>query len=485
MCTRDHAGGSCQAPPRYERAGVAYELGQDTSGFTRDELREIIDGLVGRIRKLERELERAQKRGSRAGKRKGHRPDSKGGGGAPARREPPEPDEVTEQQDVAVTEDRCPHCGGQLEHEGWEDAWVTDIPEPRPQVQHFRVQVCRCKGCGATVRGRHPDVAPDQRGATAHRMGDRLMAVAHWMHYDRKISQRNVATVLHELTGVQITQGGLAHNANRRAQQLEGDYQAERDRIRQSDVAHTDDTGWRVAGHNAQLMAFATDTQDKPTTVYQIRERHRNDEVREVLPEDWDGVMVTDRGKSYDAKQLEGVKQQKCQFHLLQSVDKVLDSATGEARQFCERLEQLSREAIDLWHQRRENKISLAQYLRRGRQLLRQIDEHLKPRELEDPDAQRLLSELGRHHERGNLFRFLKDPRVAPTNNLAEREIRPEVIGRKVSGGSKSWKGAKTRERLSTITRTEHRRNPGGAVSAIYHRMRNARLRSYEATEPS
>jgi len=480
MCTRDHVGG-CEAPPRYGPNGVAYQLGQDTSGYSRDELREIIDSLVGRIRKLERELERSRKRGSQAGKRKGQRPQGKQGAGAPAHRKPPDGDQVTEHQDVEVS-GGCPCCGGQLEHEGWEDAWVTDIPEPRPQVKHYRVQVCRCKGCGASVRGRHPDVAPDQRGATAHRAGDRVMALAHWMHYDRKVSQRNVAVIVHELTGVKITQGALAHNACRRAQQLEGDYQAERERIRNSDVAHTDDTGWRVAGHNAQLMAFATDTGDHPTTVYQIRQRHRNDEVREVLPEDWDGVMVTDRGKSYDAKCFEGVKQQKCQFHLLQSGDKVLDTARGTARQFCERLEQLSREAIELWHQRKASKISLAQYMRASRKLLLQIDEHLEPRDLGDADAQRLLNELGRHHKQGNLFRFLVDPRVSPTNNLAEREIRPEVIGRKVSGGSKSWNGARTRERLSTITRTEHRRNPGDAVSAIYHRMRNARLRSYETT---
>jgi hypothetical protein len=311
------------------------------------------------------------------------------------------------------------------------------------------------------------------------------MALAHWMHYDLQVTQRKVATILHELTGVGVTQGALAQDAQRRAHQLEDDYQAERVRIRSSDVAHTDDTGWRVAGQNAQLMTFATDNEDNPTTVYQIRERHRNGEVREILPQDWEGVMVTDRGKSYDARQLQGVKQQKCQFHLLQSIEKVLDSAAGEAKQFCEQLKQLCQEAIGLWHEHKDGKTSLLQYLTRGRRLLRRIDEQLQSRQLDDPDAQRLLNELGRHHERGNLFRFLTDPRVPPTNNLAERELRPEVIGRKVSGGSKSWNGAMARERLSTITRTERRRNPGGAVSAIYQRLRNARLRAQCPVDPA
>ena len=461
---------------------VVYELGQDTSGYSKQELREIIDGLVWRIRKLERELERSGKRGSQAGKRRGQRPRSKGGAGEPAYRKPPDEGRVTDEQDV-LAQGGCPHCGDQLEHDGWQDAWVSDIPERQARVTHFRVQVCRCTGCGATVRGRHPDVGPDQHGATAHRVGDRAMALAHWMHYDLQVTQRKVATIMQELTGVQVTQGALAQDAQRRARQLEDDYQAEREKVRRSDVAHTDDTGWRVAGSNAQLMTFATEAEQDPTTVYQIRERHRTEEVREVLPQDWDGVMVTDRGKSYDAKQLQGVKQQKCQFHVLQSIDKVLDGAVGQGRQFGEELKQLCQEAIGLWHEHKEAKTSLQQYLSRGRKLLRRIDEHLRGRELADPDAQRLLNELGRHHERGNLFRFLTDPRVPPTNNLAERELRPEVIGRKVSGGSKSWNGARTRERLSTITRTERRRNPGSAVSAIYHRLRNARLRAQRCAD--
>ena len=81
---------------------------------------------------------------------------------------------------VPVSGDNCPGCGGILEHEGESLAYVTDIPEmPRPHVTEYRVQVCRCRGCGRRVRGRHPDVGPDQYGASAHRMGRRVMAAAH------------------------------------------------------------------------------------------------------------------------------------------------------------------------------------------------------------------------------------------------------------------------------------------------------------------
>ena len=64
-------------------------------------------------------------------------------------------------------------------------------------------------------------------------------------------------------------------------------------------AVYTDDTGWRIQGQTAHRMTFDTDQ----ATVLQIRRRHRNQEVRELIPSDDAGVMVTDRGKSYDAQE--------------------------------------------------------------------------------------------------------------------------------------------------------------------------------------
>ena len=69
-------------------------------------------------------------------------------------------------------------------------------------------------------------------------------------------------------------------------------YHKLRGSVRASPLVHTDDTGWRVDGGPAFLMAFETDE----ATVYQVLARHRNEEVREVVPSDYGGVMVTDRG---------------------------------------------------------------------------------------------------------------------------------------------------------------------------------------------
>jgi hypothetical protein len=72
-----------------------------------------------------------------------------------------------------------------------------------------------------------------------------------------------------------------------------------------------------------------------------------------------------------------------------------------------------------------------------------EVTYHLRPRLLKDQDNQRLLNEIGGHHDRGNLLRFLHVPTtVEPTNNAAERALRPAVIARKVSHCSKNELGA-------------------------------------------
>ena len=295
--------------------------------------------MTATVKELRRQLAEAQRsdkrqaapfsKGGRTDKPR--RPGRKPGIGSFSYRKPPSPDEVPEPPvDVEVAGDSCPGCGGVLEQEGVDVAYVTDIPAmPRPQVTEYRVQVCRCRGCGRRVRGRHAEVGADQYGASAHRMGRRVMAAAHVLHYGVGIPVRRVPVVLRALTGVELSQSAITQDALRRAQGAVGDaYQRLRESVRESAVVHTDDTGWRVGGEGAFLMAFETDD----ATVYQVRGRHRNEEVREVVPGDYGGVMVTDRGRSYDAQALSGVRQQKCLAHVLRSISEVVETKVGRGR---------------------------------------------------------------------------------------------------------------------------------------------------------
>jgi len=247
------------------------------------------------------------------------RPGRKPGSGPFHSRETPLPEQVTEPPvDVPVTLAACPTCGGPLAEERVDCASTTDIPAvPRPQVPQYRVTVCRCMVCGKQVRGQHPDVALDQHGATAHRGGDRAMAAAHGWHYGIGIPVRKVPLVLEALHGMTLTQGASTQDALRRTTGEVGTaYERLRVAVPKRPIVHTDDTGWRVGGEPASLMAFET----AEVTVYQIRSQHRHEEVQEVIPPDDEGVMVTERGRSDDAQAFDAVDQQKCLAHMLRSI---------------------------------------------------------------------------------------------------------------------------------------------------------------------
>jgi transposase len=345
-------------------------------------------------------------------------------------------------------------CGGSLELLRYEEASNTDPPEDlRPHVTKFRVPVCRCRRCGATVRGKHPDLAPDQYGATAHRYGDRMMAVGHLLHYGMGVPQRKVPAIVEMFTGVRPTQSTFNQDATRRSEaDLKPDYKALRDSMKDQAVGHTDATGWRVDGEAAQMMVYA----NGDATVYDIQEHYRNDEIREVFPGNYKGTLVGDGAKAFDANALSGVKQQKCIFHGLKLIREAHEKQEGEKREFGELLKGMLQDGLLLWHGYHEGK--KRGYRAKVAKLDERITEHLRERTLNDDDNQRLLKFFGEHHRKGNLTRFLHDPRVPPTNNLSELELRFLITARKVSQCSKNLKGAEAQKVLGSLIRTEKRK---------------------------
>ena len=137
-------------PPPCEHAEIIAEV---------DRLQGQNASLTEANKELRRQLASAQRSGkrqavsfSKGGRTdKPRRPGRKPGMGNFSYRKPPSADELSGPPvDVSVDDDNCPGCGGVLEQAGVDVAYVTDIPAmPRPQVTEYRVQVCRCRGCGA------------------------------------------------------------------------------------------------------------------------------------------------------------------------------------------------------------------------------------------------------------------------------------------------------------------------------------------------
>jgi hypothetical protein len=438
-------------------------------------LREQVAALQAEVERLRAENEQLRRSGKRQAtpfakgkkvqnpKRPGRKP-----GEGPFRSRPTPPfEQLTDWVEVPVTEPVCPWCGGTLEPDGVEVVTVTDLPEePKPKVTAYVIGRHRCRGCHQRLRGTHPEVSADQRGATAHRVSARVMAAGHLLHYGLGVPQRRVPTILSWLCGIPLVQGTLAKDAGRLAAEPEGAvsraYAALRERVKEAAAVYTDDSSWKVGGEPAQLMTFDTETE----TVYQIRRQHRNEEVRELIPSNYAGTMGCDRGKSYDAKELRQVKQQKCLSHIQRSLAEVLEHKQGAAREFASHLKGLLSECLSLWHAYHAGTVS--DFVAERERLVTAITEHLVDRDLPDGDNQRLLNGLGRQHDAGNLLRFLLDPSVEPTNNRAERALRPAVIARKVSHCSKNERGARAFEALVSVIQTLKKRGEGSLVARLH-----------------
>jgi transposase len=431
----------------------------DPTHLSHEQLLELVRQLIaenGRLRAenthLREGIEQLKRKNARSaapfsrnqGKKDPKRPGRKPGQGEFCNRPvPAEEDYSGPAVDVPVSETLCPDCGGDLREGGEEIVTNTEIPPaPRPEVKAYRVRIRVCCKCQRKVRGRHPEVAPDQFGSTAHRLGPRAQAAAHLLYYGDGIPQRKVPGVLKSLTGLPVTQGALTQSALRLGTgqgAVAQVYEHLREEVKEQEAINTDDTGWRVGGQAAQLMVF----ESKSITLYQIRARHRNEEVREVIGDNYEGTLCTDRGKSYDAKALAETKQQKCLAHILRSIDEVLETKRGPGRLFGAVLKSQLQEAIGLYNAFHDPEKKLRDYDPWVRAIEREVSYHLRPRALKDRDNQRLLNEIGRHHQRGNLLRFLHEPTIVePTNNAAERALRPAVIARKVSQCSKNERGA-------------------------------------------
>jgi len=437
--------------------------------LSREELLALVRELEQKNAELFREIERLKRAQHRQATpfskerpvKNPKKPGRKKGQGPFRRREAPV-------QNPTVTVDaeappNCPFCGGPLEQESEEFATTTDVPQqPQPEVTLYRVAVCRCTKCGKTVRGTAPGLAADQYGATAHRAGPGVMAAAHALHYGVGIPVRRVPGVLQELTGVRITQSALTQDAMRRAKgEVGAEYQKLRTAVPEAPFVHTDDTGWKVGGKTAFLMGFDTDR----ATVYQIRPQHRNEEVRELIPSDYAGVMISDRGKSYDADEFKAVDQQKCLGHILRNITDVVETKHGRAREFGVQAKSLFQEGMELWRAR--DSLAADVFAEKAGQIKELVSYHLRDRTLTDEDNQRLLNGLGAHDDQGHLMRFLEAPYVEPTNNRAERILRPAVIARKVSQCSKNQQGAEAFAAFKSIAQTAVKNGRASVASAL------------------
>jgi transposase len=220
-----------------------------------------------------------------------------------------------------ATPNTCPYCPAAqpLIFKTTVKAYVTDLVAfPQPEITEYSVAVMECPACGRSVRASHPDLAENQGGATAHRLGARLHAVTQVLRYAYGLPERKIPGVLELLTGAKISQSAINQTAQRKAgpgTPLDTRYSELKAGIQKASYVHQDDTGWRTHGAAAWLGVYCSSN----TVLYTLGPKHTHQEVLDVLGKAFKGVLVTDRYTVYDPAKFAQTQQQKCVAHLIRN----------------------------------------------------------------------------------------------------------------------------------------------------------------------
>jgi len=326
---------------------------------------------------------------------------------------------------------RCPRCGGPLEDKGIESHGVIDIPPLKTERILYQLPKRYCPRCQKSYQPPAPGVLPRSL------YGNQLVATVATLHYLHGIPMGRIT----EQIGIGL--GPLVKLFHRLAKLFSPIPNRLIEPYRHAPVKHADETGWRNDGQSGYVWLFATDK----ISLFLFRKTRSSSVPREVFGDrPLPGTLVVDR---YNAYNKVPCQIQYCYAHLLREVEEMGKefSEVDEVKTFVGTLAPLLAQAMHL----RSLPITDAQFYEQAEKIKSQIREivHAPAQHL----AIRRMQELF-HDNEGRLYHWAKDRRVPADNNLAERDLRPTVIARKVSFGSQSDTGAQSRGVLMTTLHT-------------------------------
>lgn len=399
------------------------------------------------VRQLEQRVEQLQKQAYRQAapfrrpdqerNRRPGRPGRKGGHPGRCR---PQPDHIDEQ--IHVPLNCCPCCGGAVGQTQPLTQYIEEIPEVRPRVTQLTTEGAWCAHCQQAVYSTHPLQTGRAGGAAATQLGPRALALACDLNKAKGLSMRQTVAILRQHFGLKLTPGGLAQLVQRVGRKLQPEYEQRAVELKQSPVVHADETSWWVGGPGWWLWVFAT----PKMTFYVVIQSRAAAVALGVLGEDFAGVLVSDCLSIYDDL---NPRQQKCYSHHLKAVSEALETLGASGSDYLLQLQALLRTALllkALQPPAPEQRWTVCLNTLQGR-----------AHALLDPPRASVIEEKVRLRfwkQRDHLFTFLENPDVPATNNLAERQLRPAVIARKISCGNKTEKGAAAWVVLASLAAT-------------------------------
>lgn len=364
------------------------------------------------------------------GRKRGGQPGHKG-----HKRERLEPTEV-----VDLKPSSCRACGAALDGCDEVPYWhqVTEIPEIRPHVTEYRFHRLSCAACGARTTAEWPAEVP--HGA----FGPRVQAIVSTCSGSYHLSKRQTKELLGDFFGVSLSTGSIINLERETSTALEPVYAEAIKSIRSSRLANADETTWFERANRCFLWTVRTPR----ATLFAIRQNRSKEVARELL-RGFSGVLGTDGYNAYHF--MSERRRQFCWAHLIRQFRGLL-LYEEEARQLGHKLLDVAERMFALWHRytrRRKPRRPRAHFVAAIAPLRREMGDLLRyGASLTSPKASGMCRTLLRHER--SLWVFLDRKCVEPTNNAAERALRPAVLWRKRSFGTDSPTGSRFVERILT-----------------------------------
>ena len=279
------------------------DLRDERDGLTSENasLRRRLEQALAEIERLRRALDEAQRSGKRQAapfsrntpKANPQPSGRKAGAQYGVRASRPVPARVDEQIRVPVPA-TCGHCGGAVRRTATRPQFQEDLVR-QTIVRRFDVEIGRCGDCGRHVQGRHPMQTSDVLGAAQVQVGPEAIALAAQMTKELGLSHADVAEVLRQGYGLQVSRSGICRAVLRLGEKAAPTYDRLVQVTRTSLVAWVDETGWRVAGRLHWLWVAVT----AHVTVFAIQAGRGFTEAAAILGPDYDGFLHHDGWRPY------------------------------------------------------------------------------------------------------------------------------------------------------------------------------------------
>lgn len=349
---------------------------------------------------------------------------------------------------------RCPHCQRpKLEplpkvHEHLQEDIVL---EPRTVAICYRHELAYCPACDRQVWQAGPGELPGSY------IGPAAKATAAYLRFELNVPHRKVSRFFADFFGLNFVPAssyGFERQAARRGAPLYADLH---EKILALPVVHADETSWRNDGQNYWVWYAGNDE----LAYFQFDPHRSGEAAQRLLGKRFGGILVSDAYASYNA--VASKDWQSCLAHL-QRKAKELDQELGllkgraqdkAARRFCQKLQDFFSEACQAHRHLNKSRWRPKAARKIERSLRRQLV-NLCRKPLLYPRAEAFRERL-LGPEQKQMFTFLRYKGVPPTNNQAERSLRPVVILRKVIQGTRSERGLEDHSVLQSLKETARR----------------------------